>query len=668
MLKSRLAAALPCGDALQNTDPSALEPILRAAGPAQDHLARLFAASALLCPASRMPPWDLLQSFLPEVPLTAWRHGTWRLVSVPCMGDGPMMMTLMCSYSTNELPGPGSANLSRETQDAIALAASLASRKWGGHFACWHWTGKNDISGASLGLPVFLGFGCAVEGLPMPQALATGKLDATGAVEPVENVANKATLAGTRSFFIPGANSSSTLTACIPVGHIDDAWDLFKSCGSGKSPDHLRTLLHCLAEPGRLFPFLLSCTEAEVGFLDTKDHIGHIQAALKSKPLPSAELRPLLVEIATSKEGRHRRARDLILKLFPQTDLHRVAESDPAAAWRLAMLHIRAFNHSGHPKEAAQLRELARQWENELDSSDNDEESIAHSLSIVGLLHNTYRFREDPWEALGASLAEWVREAERRVETGRNRNKPLGDWYGTLAQHYAFRGALSEAENFFDKAIACFAGRPKDQRQSLSCRFFARLDAGRPEALDDLLSILGIEHLDLNLSSHIQRIVDDYSRSWALFALARYAVDSETVPPALNTTLAGVAETLVQTDRVWGMTPEKHPWQLILFNLGFLAGTDALKEQLWRKSLALCLHDKAGPTINVMALLPLSAMKAHGPALPEDTEEMVARIFHIIRDALDVPHFAPVLSAIGWSEALDEVMANRRKLFPFNYR
>ena len=170
------------------------------------------------------------------------------------------------------------------------------------------------------------------------------------------------------------------------------------------------------------------------------------------------------------------------------------------------------------------------------------------------------------------------------------------------------------------------------------------------------------------LSSHIQGIVDDYSRSWALFALARYAVDSETVPPALNTTLAGVAETLVQTDRVWGMTPEKHPWQLILFNLAFLAGTDALKEQLWRKSLALCLHEKSGPTIHVMALLPLSAMKAHGLALPEDTEDRVARIFDIIRDAFDTAHFAPVLSAIGWPEALDRVMENKCKLFPFNYR
>ena len=498
MLKSRLAAALPRGDALQDRDSSALEPILSAAGPGQDHLARLFAASALLGPASRMPPWDLLQSYLPEVPLMAWRHGTWRLASVPCMGRGPMMITLMCGCSTDELPGPGSANLSSKTQDAIALAASLASRKWGGYFACWHWSGKNGISGASLGLPVFLGFGCAAEGVPMPQALATGKLDATGAVEPVENVANKAALAGNRGFFIPEANFSSTLTACIPVGHVDDAWDFFKSCGSGKSPDHLRTLLHCIDEPERLFPFLLSCTEGEVRLLDTKDRIRRVRAALKAKPLPSAELRSLLVVIAASKERRHRKARDLVLKLFPQTDLYRVAESDPAAAWRLAMLHIRAFNHSGYPKEAAQLREMARQWENELDSSDNDEESIAHSLSIVGLLHNTYRFREDPWEALGLSLAEWVREAERRVETGRRKNKPLGDWYGTLAQHHAFRGELSEAENFLGKAVACFAGRPKDQQQSLSCRFFARLDAGRPEALDDLLSILGIEHLDTN--------------------------------------------------------------------------------------------------------------------------------------------------------------------------
>ena len=667
LLKPRIASALPHGDALREADPSALEDILYASGEAKDHLTRLFAASALLGAPSNMP-WGLLQDLLPEVPLMYWRHGTWRLAPVPCMGHGPMMITLLCGYSTNELPSPETANFSPETQGAVALAAALAARKWDGHFACWHWSGKNGIVGASLGLPVFLGFGCAAEGLPMPQALATGKLDPTGAVEPVENVENKASLAGDRSFFVPEGNYSNALTACIPVRHIDETYELWKNCGSGKSPDYLRTLQLCLNQPERLFTFLISCTEAEVGFLHTDDHIKRIRETLKTKTLPVTELRSLLVEIATSRKPSHNKVRNLMLKIFPHTHLHSLAEKYPALAWRLSMLHIRAFNHSGHPNKASELRAMARPWERELEASDIEEELISYALYFVGLLHNTYRFRKDPWEELGSSLTEPLRDAERRAARGRIKNKHLGDWYGTLAQHHAFRGELSDAEKYLEKAIECFEGRPEDQRRSLSCRFFARLDAGKPEALGDLLNVLQIKQLDQNISSHIQEIDNDYTRSWALFALARYAVDSEVVLPALRTALAEAAETLARKDRIWGMTPEKHPWQLILYNLGFLAEKDTAKWRLWRKSLNFCLHNKSGPTINVMALLPLSAMKFHELKLPEDVESRVSQICDIIREGLDITHFEMVLSAPGWAEALDRVMENKVTLFPFNYR
>jgi hypothetical protein len=99
-----------------------------------------------------------------------------------------------------------------------------------------------------------------------------------------------------------------------------------------------------------------------------------------------------------------------------------------------------------------------------------------------------------------------------------------------------------------------------------------------------------------------------------------------------------------------------------------VVGTYESRQRLWRKSFDLCLHDKSGPTIKVMALLPLSAMKAHGSALPEDVEAIVAQICDVIRNDLDVIHFDTVLSAPGWAEALNRVIENKVKLFPFNYR
>jgi len=667
-LQPRIRHAIPWDGAVSADDWSLLENILNAAWQFRTDLVRLFAATALLTP----PPekqWNIMQLLFPEAPLTDWLHAAWRLVSIPCVGDdGPTIITLMCGHSTETLSGVESANLSTETIQAIGMAASLATRKWGGHFVCWHWSERTGIRGASLGLPVFLGFGCAAEKLPLPRALATGKLDASGSVEPVENVAKKVFLAGDRSLFVPEANYSAALPACIPVSTIEDAWDLWKSCGTANSPDHLRTLVNCLDEPKRLFAFLLSCSEAEVGFLDTDVHVARIQSALEKSPFPVAALRLLLVEMAISREGGRRRGLRFVLKIFPRDSLHRVADSAPALAWRLAMLHLRALNHSGHPKEAAEVRETARRWENALDSSDSEEELIAHSLAIVGLLHNTYRFGEDPRKALGPSLSDLLLQAERRVAQGKKRNKPLGDWYGTLAQHHAFRGELSEAEEHLEKAMTCFEGRPEDQRQSLSYRFFARLDARKSEALDDLLAVLGVERLDEDLPKHIQRIDNTHTRCWALFALARFAVDSKTVQPALQTMLAGVSEHLANNNRIWGMTPVGHPWQLILFNLGFLARKNAEKEQLWRKSLDLCLNEKSGPAIRVMSLLPLSAIKSHGLELPRETENIVSQIRRMIREDLDILHFSPVLTGAGWADVLDRVTKHRNELFPFNYR
>jgi hypothetical protein len=92
------------------------------------------------------------------------------------------------------------------------------------------------------------------------------------------------------------------------------------------------------------------------------------------------------------------------------------------------------------------------------------------------------------------------------------------------------------------------------------------------------------------------------------------------------------------------------------------------RKLLWRRSLEICFEKSAGPTMNVMGLLPLAAMKDSKYKLPENTEKILQDVKAIIYDCLDRDHFKQVLAASRRTEILDVISRDKCNLFPFNYR
>lgn len=645
----------------------------------RENLARLFAASALLYGAQD-DVWDILERSIPEMPLAAWRRAAWRLSTVPCVKQSgpPVLVTILSGHAETPPPEHRQNNLTADAQEAVELAAQLASKRWGGHFVCWNWSENEFVRGASLGLPVFLAFGCAANGLDMPMALATGKLDEYGRVLSVGGVTDKEPLAMGGTFFIPAADYSDLSNTFLPVSDVDEAFELWECCGQGVSPERLRTMRLALDEPQRFFTLLLSCTPAELMHIHRPDRISRLRKALESDLSSLSTLQSLLRQIASSKENRDKRVREFLLDLFPRGSLPRMVEEDPSSAWRisiiwrLSMLHMRALNHSGHVREARELRKAAREWEWALDPSDEPEELISHALAVVGMLHNSYCFNEDPWQVVGSSLVELIDTQEKRIARGQLRNKPLGDWYGTVAQHYAFRKEPARSEEYLERAYPCFEGLPEDQRQVLCYRFFMVLDTGDiGGALANLLKYIGISKLDGRSLTRINRFSDP-TRKYSLFALVRFAADAlthapQSIPLDLQRGLNMLAKEFIETGRTWEKKPRGHPWQLIMYNLGFIVEED-YKRQMWDKSLELCLCEKAGPTMNAMALLPLSAMLEYDLELPENAASKVQWVVCRIKGALNEAHFKDVVNAPTWKSALETVRDQRARLFPFNYR
>jgi len=111
-----------------------------------------------------------------------------------------------------------------------------------------------------------------------------------------------------------------------------------------------------------------------------------------------------------------------------------------------------------------------------------------------------------------------------------------------------------------------------------------------------------------------------------------------------------------------------HPWQLIAYNLGLLAPDRAAAGRMFKDSLSLCLSREGGPTIQVMALLPLARLHAGGHHL-DGMETMVRQALEPVRDnLLSADHFASLMQTEAWADLLTTVQRDTALLFPYSYR
>ena len=685
-LSDLLHLALPCPKAMKTAAPSHLEALLHAAGDHRTALAKLFSASALLG-ETHPTAWEMMEAALEGHSLNALRGGNWRLAPIPCVqGDRPMWIHLLCGHFPQDFSREGEEQLREEA--AMGLfpktpgtdrALKLAKGMWGGAFLCRSWSRSVHVAGFSLELPVFLALGCAARNLPMPCGLlATGGVNPSGQTLPVAHVDEKMLLAGNMAMIVPADNwnrlEAGHRHKAFPARDVNEAWALWESCIMGQVPRQACVFLHGLDTPGQLFSLLPEATMPQLRQLQTVENVRRLRETLSSTPIPADGLRSLLTLIADSPKEEHRLARSLLIHLFDEPLVRRAAEADPALAWRLCMLHIRDCNHDGKPREAQAWLDLSKNWVSYLKPEDATEEMVSHALAVVGLLHNTYRFQTNPSEIIGPGFQELLDGVHREYERCRKRGGPqnsraLGSWHGTLAQHHAFRGEWEPAEQNLDLALQYFAGDMENLAQDLNYRFFIRLEAEKPDVLDDLLHYLEVKRLDGNIVDHISNLPWQ-RRPWAVFALVRFLTAHDPKDhPHVQPRLLALWEEMAEYGRILGHSPDRHPWQLILYNLGFLADSTHHQAQIWSRSARLCLDSGLGPTVHVMALLPLAALYHHGHELPGNISTIVEGIRSIIQKSpLDDSHFAAILSAPDWSTILERVFRDQKRLFPFTYR
>lgn len=641
---------------MDGVDPAKLTTILDRAGEHRSFLTRLFTASGLLGGAP-----DDVWAFLGGAdgpPLDQWRGAVWRLAWVPCVLEGrAALRSILCGWSASPLSDGSSTGLEPQTQEALCLARLLAETKWNGHGACWHWS-ETSVDGPSFGLPVFLALGCAAAGLETPELLATGRIEArdgqpTGRIGRVDGVAVKARLAGGGCLLAPkeGFAARDMPSEALPVGTAVEAWNFWQGCAQGAHPRILNEL-RATDQIGRFLSLLRTCSAPELDHAMKKPH--RIRASIWRHPdeaLP--ELRQLIKHINQPGVATGGHVGAVLRTLIPAQDIHKAAEAGhPKTAWHLCMLHIRALNHSGDPGKAQNLLECSRAWERDLGAEDGPDEFIGHTLTIVGLQHNRYAFGEDPERMCPWQVTDMIEAAEKRLRRGQADNKPLGDWYGTLGQHHAYAGNFDRARDYLDKARLCFTS-PADEKQNLSYRFFLSLQAQDREMAETLLAALLPEGIAAALAT---------SGPWKLFPALRFLRD-------IGHEGHGEALHALGEDLLRQPLQVKHPWQLVLYNLGLLTDEAALQAALLRASARICGHRKTGPTVRVMALLPLAALRRLGLPMPGNARDRVEAIRRLIPAAgLDTAHFAPILTASSWQAALDATTRHEARLFPFNYR
>jgi hypothetical protein len=126
-------------------------------------------------------------------------------------------------------------------------------------------------------------------------------------------------------------------------------------------------------------------------------------------------------------------------------------------------------------------------------------------------------------------------------------------------------------------------------------------------------------------------------------------------------------------DRVLGdrsnLADHDHPSQLWLYNLGRIAlELDRRQEatDLFEESLGICLKGELGPTVHVMALLPLSGLWKLGRLSGVDLDQAMRQISESA-EKLN-PEYFSLLREKEFEAVLVEVWESPGRLFPFMYR
>lgn len=585
------------------------------------------------------------------------------------LGDGPVECEPFLACQSEN----GESLLDDKAMEAVYDAAKLSGFT---HFTFWLppiFETPLHISGKSLGLPVYLGFKFLEKNGVWPELLCSGILEPSGKVLAVEGLDHKiaaAQDAGYSGFIFPDQNNNRLAEIrennfdLISVPDVETALVLAECHvpGSGNAQVNFyrnrQNIETVIVNIGRINISLLKYLESKEQFLSR---------FIRDETAACGRQNDLLCRIeGNGSSFSNEDLTWLLEQLFPVAEVQKLIENQPTIAWQAICLHLRLANHQGLIRKFQTWEKVAQHClqyvprEREVDK----DRLLWGIYSIINGYHNQYDFSPKIFQEKIEPLAPFISEIEerwrrRRKEVDHAVEKILGEFYGTLAQHYGFCGLHyhKESEKYTCKALDAFGnGKVRayeaDWRRVFSYRFFCRLDAGDINgAYEALKYYLGDDPREIQY--------DRLKNSFEHFLLARYLAESAVQDK-------GYVE-WAQQNQLLKNCPKDHPWPLWALNMGRIHDDARWKKICWETSLRLCLQNR-GPTIQMMGLMPIARLAAENLA---EEDFLKAHIMKILNDChnsgLNQEHFNP-LWVLPWHDVAKKVLDNVAHYFPFSYR
>ena len=620
-----------------------------------------------------------LMAYLPETGWPRVLSGHWQTVPVILVRDYPYLRYFLVGMMRGRedqplMPAWAGDVLDETSMAAVSNAASASKRNLnspkGFRLYCYPLIagdGGVQIEGTSLGLPLMLGFLKVLRGESMAEGvLATGAVDENGLVSKAGHLQQKINYAGMKGFKVllyPSQNSAPAVPEgmdALPVSRLEDAW-MFSTLYAPKCSRDLALFAGILEDP---LKFVNNCDCVPCEWVEWAHSNEKTSSVLKAIRESSELFENLTRKFEKCLNRRPLEKAETISNLFKSEDLEGLAETAPLATFRWLTLSIALANHQGKVLDAVNWAKHAGALLDRVRSYDLNECATYHNHRFV-TQHNLYQF--DP--ALPDELQQTLRHLEKRYklsnENGYKADVTLGCLYGSISQNYGFCGPqyFEDAEQYSRLSRQAFVGETLPEHREDSLRQFnyltyAALDAGHFKMAEEaLIRYLGIEEW-----REVWPILPRFS-PWRHALLARFFADTEDMEKAKRYLIWAL-------DERRRLVRQEHPYQLWLFNLGRIAqclGEEGSSAELYSESLDLCLSELFGPTVHVMALLPLSGLWKLCALSKIDIKKME----NMVRKAagiLNPVHFSMLLNEKDFEKIIETTWDRPEMLFPFAYR
>ena len=584
------------------------------------------------------------------------------LVYVP---DGPSLWPEWTDQLMDESTKKGIASAVKACKDIHPLNAN---RK----FTCYPLTVPNrntQFKHTSLGLPLSLGVMKLVTGENAFEGLAaSGSVQEDGSVGGIGQLSKKMAHAekmGFTGILFPADNPALSVPGDIelfPVSDLSEAW-MFATLYAPGRTGALLLMSNMLKDP---YTFVNNCTSVPLDWVLWARQNGrtyHVMDLILNSP----NLFEAFVEKLGSCLDKGKLVQgEALAELMDLESVKELTDAAPLSVFKWFSLNLSIANHRGDVILSEVWGKEANRMVSRASVSDAVAFAAFYNHRFIALHHNRYHFTPELPDFVKIILNSL--EAQHRSQRRLLKNatdETLGALYGSIAQNYGFCGPqyMEETRKYSLLSREAFGkGKVPELKdhwlRQLNYLTYAYLDTGDLDAAEKTL----LAYTEIETWQELWSKLPGLSQ-WHHALLARFFADSE----ERQETLKYADWSLRNKDRILS---QEHPWQLWLYNMGrvsYSLGDTKEASELYSDSLALCLSGKLGPTVQMMALLPLSGLSVNGCLLRSQIDPVEKRI-RKSGEGLNPNYFRLLLDESDFTRTLEKIWTQPEALFPFTYR